>query len=392
MILVGPSGCGKSTLLRMVVGLEDITVRRHDDRRQAGQRPGAAGPQPRDGVPELRALPAPHRLREHRVPAAARQGGPERRSTRRCARRPKTLELDEHLDRKPGQPVRWPAAAGGDGPGDRPAGRRVPVRRAAVEPRRQAARPDAHRDRPAAEAARHHHRLRHPRPDRGDDARRPGRRPQARHPPAAGHPARALRTARQPVRRRVHRLAADELPAGDGRGHHREAAVRLGRDPRGEGPQGRGQGAADRRHPSGALRGRRRSWTPARRPATRSARTSTSWSGWATRATPTSRSRRRRRSQEQLAQLERDLDGESLRTQLVISLDRASRVAEGDEAEIFVNSDHMHLFDPSTGENLTLDTSAAGKIPGGDTMAQAEEVAQVQDQGAASAPAEEPKA
>ena len=50
--------------------------------------------------------------------------------------------------------------------------------------------------------------------------------------------------------------------------------------------------------------------------------------------------------QEQLAQLEKDLDGESLRTQLVISLDGASKMAEGDEAEICVNSDHMHLFDP----------------------------------------------
>ena len=46
----------------------------------------------------------------------------------------------------------------------------------------------------------------------------------------------------QPVRRRVHRLAADELPAGDGRGHHREAAVRLRRDPGGEGPKAEGKG------------------------------------------------------------------------------------------------------------------------------------------------------
>ena len=36
--------------------------------------------------------------------------------------------------------------------------------------------------------------------------------------------------------------------------------------------------------------------------------------------------------QEQLAQLERDLDGESLRTQLVISLDGTSKVAAGDDA------------------------------------------------------------
>jgi multiple sugar transport system ATP-binding protein len=67
--------------------------------------------------------------------------------------------------------------------------------------------------------------------------------------------------------------------------------------------------------------------------------------------------------QEQLLQLERDLDGESLRTQLVISLDGASRIKEGDEAEIYVDARQMHLFDPSTGENLTVDSSAAGTIP-----------------------------
>ena len=42
--------------------------------------------------------------------------------------------------------------------------------------------------------------------------------------------------------------------------------------------------------------------------------------------------------QEQLLQLERDLDGEALRTQLVISLDGASRIKEGDEAELWVDS------------------------------------------------------
>jgi len=67
--------------------------------------------------------------------------------------------------------------------------------------------------------------------------------------------------------------------------------------------------------------------------------------------------------QEQLLQLERDLDGESLRTQLVISLDGASRIKEGDEAEIWVDGSKIHLFDPATGENLTLDASAAGTIP-----------------------------
>ncbi len=68
--------------------------------------------------------------------------------------------------------------------------------------------------------------------------------------------------------------------------------------------------------------------------------------------------------QEQLRQLERDLDGEALRTQLVVSLDGASRIAEGDEAEIWVNSAKMHLFDPATGENLTVDRSHARPADG----------------------------
>jgi multiple sugar transport system ATP-binding protein len=84
--------------------------------------------------------------------------------------------------------------------------------------------------------------------------------------------------------------------------------------------------------------------------------------------------------QAQLTQLEKDLDGESMRTQLVISLDGSSKVAEGDDAEIYVNSDHMHLFDPATGENLTLDSTSAGQVPSGDAMAQAEQAGQAQDE------------
>jgi multiple sugar transport system ATP-binding protein len=56
----------------------------------------------------------------------------------------------------------------------------------------------------------------------------------------------------------------------------------------------------------------------------------------------------------QLAQLEKDLDSEALRTQLVVSLDANSRIGKGEEAEIWMDASHLHLFDPSTGENLTL--------------------------------------
>ncbi len=57
--------------------------------------------------------------------------------------------------------------------------------------------------------------------------------------------------------------------------------------------------------------------------------------------------------QTQLQQLEKDLDGETVRTQLVVSLDAASRIRSGDEAEIYVDSSKMHLFDPASGDNMT---------------------------------------
>ena len=66
--------------------------------------------------------------------------------------------------------------------------------------------------------------------------------------------------------------------------------------------------------------------------------------------------------EEQLRQLERDLDGESLHTQLVVSLDGASQVREGEDADIWVDATKIHLVDPSTGDNLTVDQEHAGRI------------------------------
>ena len=58
MVLVGPSGCGKSTLLRMIAGLEEVT----EGAIFIGDRDvtdlAATAARHRDGLPELRALPA----------------------------------------------------------------------------------------------------------------------------------------------------------------------------------------------------------------------------------------------------------------------------------------------------------------------------------------------
>ena len=58
--------------------------------------------------------------------------------------------------------------------------------------------------------------------------------------------------------------------------------------------------------------------------------------------------------QDQLKELAREADSDSLRTQLVVSLDATSSVEEDDDATLFIDTDKMHLFDPSTGENLTV--------------------------------------
>jgi multiple sugar transport system ATP-binding protein len=56
----------------------------------------------------------------------------------------------------------------------------------------------------------------------------------------------------------------------------------------------------------------------------------------------------------QLAQLEKELDSEALRTQLIVSLGPASRVRGGEQAELFVDARKMHLFEPGSGDNLTM--------------------------------------
>jgi multiple sugar transport system ATP-binding protein len=53
--------------------------------------------------------------------------------------------------------------------------------------------------------------------------------------------------------------------------------------------------------------------------------------------------------------LARELDSEALRTQLVVSLDAASRVRAGRPAELWFDPRRMHFFEPRTGENLTRD-------------------------------------
>jgi multiple sugar transport system ATP-binding protein len=54
-----------------------------------------------------------------------------------------------------------------------------------------------------------------------------------------------------------------------------------------------------------------------------------------------------------LAELATELDSEQIRTQLVVTLDAESRIGEHEEAELWLDPSRMHLFDPTSGENLT---------------------------------------
>ena len=213
VVLVGPSGCGKSTLLRMVAGLESVaggTI-------AIGERVvNHLPPAKRDIAMVFQNYALyPHKTVAQNMAFALKLRGTDPADRRRTGQAGGRYPRPRALSRALSAPaLRRPAPARRHGPRHRarPAG--VPVRRAALQPRRQAARPDAHRDQGTAPAAEDHHHLCHPRPGRGDDHGRQDR-GDARRPHRAGRrAARAVRPAGQSVRRRLHRLAGDELAQG----------------------------------------------------------------------------------------------------------------------------------------------------------------------------------
>ena len=100
MILVGPSGCGKSTALRMIAGLEDISQGEVKIGGEMVNERRAEGPRHRDGLPELRALSAHDRSREHGLRPEAGRSRPAE-IDRKVEEAAEILDLRQHLDRRP---------------------------------------------------------------------------------------------------------------------------------------------------------------------------------------------------------------------------------------------------------------------------------------------------
>ncbi|WP_316667830.1 sn-glycerol-3-phosphate ABC transporter ATP-binding protein UgpC [uncultured Propionibacterium sp.] len=66
--------------------------------------------------------------------------------------------------------------------------------------------------------------------------------------------------------------------------------------------------------------------------------------------------------QSTLEELDRDLDGEGLRTQFIVNLEPSSRILEGEEASLYFMPEDMMVFDPASGRNLTRDEQHAAEI------------------------------
>ena len=78
----------------------------------------------------------------------------------------------------------------------------------------------------------------------------------------------------------------------------------------------------------------------------------------------------------QLRDLSRELDAEELRTQAIVSIDATSRIREGREADFWLDSRKVHVFDPTTGDNLTRDAEAGAALT---RMAAEDRVEQVEE-------------
>ena len=242
VILVGPSGCGKSTALRMIAGLEDIT---EGELRIGGDVVNQYAPKDRDiaMVFQNYALYPHMSVRDNMAFPLKLAKVPDDEIKTKVEEAAKILDLEQHLDRKPanlsgGQRqrvamgraiVRDPKAFLMDEPlSNLDAKLRVQMRTEVSRLQKDLNTTTVYVTHDQTEAM-----------TLGDRVAvmRSGVLQQVDTPAELYEPG-------QPVRRRVHRLAGDELHAGDAGGRHREAAVRRRAADRGGSAGARRRGAA----------------------------------------------------------------------------------------------------------------------------------------------------
>ncbi len=66
---------------------------------------------------------------------------------------------------------------------------------------------------------------------------------------------------------------------------------------------------------------------------------------------------------QKLKELQRELDSDQMRTQLVVALSAESRISGGTTTELWFDGAQVHVFDPATGENLTHYAPTAAGAP-----------------------------
>ena len=235
MILVGPSGCGKSTALRMIAGLEDIS---DGELIIGGEVVNDLAPKDRDiaMVFQNYALYPHMTVRDNMGFALKLAKVDQAEINKKVEEAARILDLEAHLERKPanlsgGQRqrvamgraiVRDPRAFLMDEPlSNLDAKLRVQMRTEVARIQQRVGTTTVYVTHDQTEAM-----------TLGDRVAvmRAGQDPAGRD--AEG----ALRRPRESVRGGVHRVAGDELPAGEDRGRPRQAAVR--RRPAASAPQG----------------------------------------------------------------------------------------------------------------------------------------------------------
>ncbi|GAB3256475.1 ABC transporter ATP-binding protein [Arthrobacter pigmenti] len=82
-----------------------------------------------------------------------------------------------------------------------------------------------------------------------------------------------------------------------------------------------------------------------------------------------------------LNSLAKDLDADELKPQIVVTLDSSSRIRAGRDADLWLDTRKLHLFDPETGDSLTRDAEAGAALTQEAIQEREDEIAAARSEG-----------